>query len=244
MFYSEILAPINFNKNKKFPLDWRTIIHWNVVLAIFQHNTICQDCWKSTRSTFECVVILQSREQDPYLLTRGIMHSKGSRCPSQGFFGHLYGGVLLSKTRSHKFLVPQSSSFAYLGNIRWQPCFYSKQFPLEWPPWVLCLSRLSHRRSQPLSNCQTLTLSHSHSHLQTVKAITFSHSHSLVKVLLLKKCYECPGCHQEVQHCTPPKGSLVVDWSSWATSPVTHPPNLFMGKSWSLWANNCGHKAV
>ena len=28
------------------PLDWRTTIHWNVVLAIFQHNHICQDCWK------------------------------------------------------------------------------------------------------------------------------------------------------------------------------------------------------
>ena len=28
------------------PLDWRTTIHWNVVLAIFQHYNICQDCWK------------------------------------------------------------------------------------------------------------------------------------------------------------------------------------------------------
>ena len=28
------------------PLDWRSNIHWNVVQAIFQHNHICQDCWK------------------------------------------------------------------------------------------------------------------------------------------------------------------------------------------------------
>ena len=32
-----------------------------VVLAIFQHNQICQDCWKNTRSTLECMVILKSR---------------------------------------------------------------------------------------------------------------------------------------------------------------------------------------
>ena len=47
------------------PLDWRTTIHLNVVLAIFQHNNICQDCWKNTMSTFECMVILQSRGQGP-----------------------------------------------------------------------------------------------------------------------------------------------------------------------------------
>ena len=45
------------------PLDWRTTIHWNVVLAIFQHNNICKYCWKNTRSTFECTVILKSRRQ-------------------------------------------------------------------------------------------------------------------------------------------------------------------------------------
>ena len=45
------------------PLDLRTIIHWNVNLAIFQYNHICQDCWKNTRSKFKCVVILQSRGQ-------------------------------------------------------------------------------------------------------------------------------------------------------------------------------------
>ena len=47
------------------PLDWKTTIHWNVVLAFFQHNHICQDCWKNTRSTFECMVIPKSRGQGP-----------------------------------------------------------------------------------------------------------------------------------------------------------------------------------
>ena len=65
MFHSEILASLNFNKIKFFHLDWRTTIQWNVVLAIFQHNKICQDCCKITRSTFECMVILKSRGQDP-----------------------------------------------------------------------------------------------------------------------------------------------------------------------------------
>ena len=40
------------------PLDWRTTIHWNFVLAIFQH---IQDCSRS----FEYMVILNSREQGP-----------------------------------------------------------------------------------------------------------------------------------------------------------------------------------
>ena len=47
------------------PLDWIISIHWNVVLAIFQHNNICKDCWKNIRSTFECMVILKSRGQGP-----------------------------------------------------------------------------------------------------------------------------------------------------------------------------------
>ena len=47
------------------PLDWRTTIRWNVVQTIFQHNHICQDCLKNTRSTFECMVILKSRGQGP-----------------------------------------------------------------------------------------------------------------------------------------------------------------------------------
>ena len=48
MFHSDILASFNFNKNK-----------------ILSPGHICQDCWKNTRSTFECMVILQSRGQGP-----------------------------------------------------------------------------------------------------------------------------------------------------------------------------------
>ena len=46
-----------------FPPDLRTAIHWNVVQAIFQHNHVCQDCWKNTKSTFKCMIILKSRGQ-------------------------------------------------------------------------------------------------------------------------------------------------------------------------------------
>ena len=65
VFHSEILASLNFNKNKMFPLDWKTIIQWNVLLSIFQHNYMCQKCWENTRSTWECMVILQFRGQGP-----------------------------------------------------------------------------------------------------------------------------------------------------------------------------------
>ena len=61
--HSEILASLNFNKNKMLSLDWRTTIHWNVVQEPFQNNHICQDCMKNTRSTFESMVILKSRGQ-------------------------------------------------------------------------------------------------------------------------------------------------------------------------------------
>ena len=44
-------------------MDWRKSIHWNVVLAIFQHNIICKHCWKNTTSTFKCKVILKYRGQ-------------------------------------------------------------------------------------------------------------------------------------------------------------------------------------
>ena len=53
------------------PLDWRTTL-----LAIFQYNDICQDCWKNTRLTFDCMVILQSRGQGP-----DCSWSKGQICP-------------------------------------------------------------------------------------------------------------------------------------------------------------------
>ena len=65
------------------PLDWRTTIHWNVVLAIFQHNDICQDCWKNTISTCTCMVILESRGQVPKLRDKSVPYfqQESGPCP-------------------------------------------------------------------------------------------------------------------------------------------------------------------
>ena len=49
-------------RTKSCPLDWRTTIHLNVVQTFFQHKHVCQD---SARSTFWCIIILQSTGQDP-----------------------------------------------------------------------------------------------------------------------------------------------------------------------------------
>ena len=66
MFHSEILASWNFNKIKILSpgLEINHTLKC-FFLAIFQHNHKCQDCWKNTRSTFEYMVILQSRGQGP-----------------------------------------------------------------------------------------------------------------------------------------------------------------------------------
>ena len=50
---------------KSCPLDWRTQIYSNVVPAIFQHNHICQVCWKNTGPTFQWFVVLQFRVRGP-----------------------------------------------------------------------------------------------------------------------------------------------------------------------------------
>ena len=66
MFHSEILASLNFNKNKMLSPGLKNNHTLKCFfLAIFHHNNICQDCWKNIRSTFECMVILQSRGQGP-----------------------------------------------------------------------------------------------------------------------------------------------------------------------------------
>ena len=65
MFHPEILASLNFNKNKMLSPGLENNHTLKVVLANFQHNHICQDCLKNTRSTFECMVILQSRGHGP-----------------------------------------------------------------------------------------------------------------------------------------------------------------------------------
>ena len=64
-FHSEILASWNLNKNKSFSPKLENNHTLKCCLTIFQHNHICPDCWKNARSTFEGMVILQSREQAP-----------------------------------------------------------------------------------------------------------------------------------------------------------------------------------
>ena len=64
-FHSEILASINFNKNKMLSPGLENNHTLKCFLPILQHNNICQDCWKNTRLIFECKVIFQSRGQSP-----------------------------------------------------------------------------------------------------------------------------------------------------------------------------------
>ena len=58
-----------FNKFQEesgsFLLDWKTTIHWNFVLAIFQLCHIYQGCWKISGPTYQCIVVPQSRMKDP-----------------------------------------------------------------------------------------------------------------------------------------------------------------------------------
>ena len=46
------------------PLDWRRIMHWNVVLAFFKQPWYMRLRCKITVTTFLCMVVLQSRGQD------------------------------------------------------------------------------------------------------------------------------------------------------------------------------------
>ena len=64
-FHSAILASLYFNKNKILSPGLENNHTLKCFLAIFQHNHICQDCSKNTRSTFEGSVIFQSRGQGP-----------------------------------------------------------------------------------------------------------------------------------------------------------------------------------
>ena len=61
---------------KSWPLDWRTNLYSNVDLAISQHSQIYQGCCKNTKSTFQCLVFLQSRGQG-----RKSWKTKGHICP-------------------------------------------------------------------------------------------------------------------------------------------------------------------
>ena len=46
------------------PLDFRITIHQNVDLVFFQQSLHILLCWKTTRTTFQCMLVLQSRGQN------------------------------------------------------------------------------------------------------------------------------------------------------------------------------------
>ena len=64
-FHYEIVASINFDKNKILSPGLENNHTLKCCSGHFQHNYICQRCWKNTISTFECMVNLQSRGQGP-----------------------------------------------------------------------------------------------------------------------------------------------------------------------------------
>ena len=57
-------VPYFQQKSGPCPLDWRITIHWNVDLVFFQHSWHIWLCWKNARTTFQCMVVLQSRGQN------------------------------------------------------------------------------------------------------------------------------------------------------------------------------------
>ena len=64
MFHSEILASWNFDKNKILSPGLENNRTLKCCFGNFS-TWICQECWKNTRSAFECIVILKSRAQGP-----------------------------------------------------------------------------------------------------------------------------------------------------------------------------------
>ena len=47
------------------PLDWRTSVHWNIIPTLFRECWLMWYPWKIVRTTFQCIVVLQSRGQNP-----------------------------------------------------------------------------------------------------------------------------------------------------------------------------------
>ena len=45
-------------------VDWRTLMHWNVTPTIFQKPWHMWLSWKIIRTTFQCMVVFQSRGKD------------------------------------------------------------------------------------------------------------------------------------------------------------------------------------
>ena len=47
------------------PPDWRTMIHWDMVLTIFHNEHICQGLSIIVKTTFLCIAVLQLRGEGP-----------------------------------------------------------------------------------------------------------------------------------------------------------------------------------
>ena len=60
--HSEILSPPNLGPS---PRDWRTLIHFNVVLTVFHIDHIFQGVCKTVRTTFQCIVVVQLWGEGP-----------------------------------------------------------------------------------------------------------------------------------------------------------------------------------
>ena len=52
------------------PHDWRILIHFNVVPTVFYIDHISQGVCKTVRTTFQCIVVLQSRGEGPENLSQ------------------------------------------------------------------------------------------------------------------------------------------------------------------------------
>ena len=65
MFHSEILASLSFNKNLILSPGLENNHTLKCCSGNFSTQSYISRFWKNTRSTFECMVILQSRGQGP-----------------------------------------------------------------------------------------------------------------------------------------------------------------------------------
>ena len=52
------------------PCNWRTLIHFNVVPTVFHIDHISQGVFKTVRTTFQCIVVLQLRGEGPENLSQ------------------------------------------------------------------------------------------------------------------------------------------------------------------------------
>ena len=77
MSHSQILVTWNFHTNVDFvPWIGEKTIHWSGVPTVFQNQQVCQDACKTVRNTFQSLVVLQSRGQDPKMYK-----NKRTNCP-------------------------------------------------------------------------------------------------------------------------------------------------------------------